>query len=36
MPDREVREHSEEYIKENLLIADQLEQDAWLQKILQL
>jgi dynein heavy chain len=36
VPDKEVREHSEEYIKENNLIADQLEQDPWLQKILQL
>jgi len=36
VPDKEVREHSEAYIKENNLIMDPLEQDAWLQKILQL
>jgi len=36
VPDKEVREHSEAYIKENNLIMDPLLQDAWLQKILQL
>jgi dynein heavy chain len=36
VPDKEVREHSEAIIKDMNLVADALEQDAWLQKILQL
>ena len=36
LPDKEVREHSEAIIKDMNLVADALEQDAWLQKILQL
>lgn len=34
-PEKEVREHSEAIIKDMNLVADALEQDAWLQKILQ-
>jgi len=36
VPDKVVREHSEAIIKDMNLVADALEQDAWLQKILQL
>jgi len=36
VPDKEVREHSEKIIQENHLIADRLEDDPWMQKILQL